>query len=210
MALMRKGQEYGDALFYAMTNRELGLFQGTGISPRYERFVCGACGVPANGRAVASLVRTSDLEVVWCVCPCDKHEPTVLVKQQEKVVSQVPIAKEFIQNNRWPSELGALYDEAAKSYAAGAFTACAMVCRKVLMATACHEGDSDGKKFAEYVNYITTTVIAFPRAQASIDRIRDIGNEANHNIEFVTQDDAKRAMQIVTYMLDTIYSLPAA
>jgi hypothetical protein len=85
-----------------------------------------------------------------------------------------------------------------------------MVCRKLLMATACNEGETDGKTFAEYVTYITTTVLSFPRAKAAIDSLRGIGNDANHKVAFVSPDDSKRAMQIVTYMLDTIYSLPAA
>jgi hypothetical protein len=62
----------------------------------------------------------------------------------------------------------------------------------------------------EYVTYITNTVLTFPKAKDSIDKIRDIGNDANHDVAFVAPDDARRAMQIVTYMLNTIYSLPAS
>jgi len=103
-----------------------------------------------------------------------------------------------------------LFDEAAKAYAAGAYTATAMLCRKILMACACHEGDKDGKAFTDYVTYITGTVLTFPKAKDAIDKIRGIGNEANHNVKFVSRDDAKKAMQIATYMLTTIYSLPSA
>jgi hypothetical protein len=78
------------------------------------------------------------------------------------------------------------------------------------MACACHEGDVDGKKFTEYVDFITGTVLTFPRAKTAIDSIRSIGNEANHELRFVNDDEAKRAMMIVKYMLDTIYSFPAA
>lgn len=126
------------------------------------------------------------------------------------MLHQLPEAREFQAGEKWPPELEQLFDEAAKAYAAGAFTACALVCRKVLMACACQEGDTDGKHFADYVDYITNTVLTFPKAKDSIDKIRGIGNEANHKIRFVSRDDARRAMSIVSYMLTTIYSLPSA
>jgi hypothetical protein len=37
-----------------------------------------------------------------------------------------------------------------------------------------------------------------------------IGNEANQEIQFVAEPEAKRAMEIVTYMLNTVYAHPAA
>ena len=68
------------------------------------------------------------------------------------------------------------------------------------MACACHEEATDVKRFTEYVDYITGTVLTFPRAKSAMDAIRTIGNEANH----------QRFLQIVTYMLNAIYSLPSA
>ena len=85
-----------------------------------------------------------------------------------------------------------------------------MVCRKLLMATACENGDDDGKKFVQYVDYITDKVLTFPKARDAIKKIKDVGNEANHEIAFVAEVDARRSMQIVTYMLNTIYSLPSS
>ncbi|HEY3967079.1 MAG TPA: DUF4145 domain-containing protein [Planctomycetaceae bacterium] len=201
----------GEVEFFPLTNKEMSGIQQGGFKPTHATFECGACGKATQGRVVGAMIRKSDgKELLWCMCSCDRQEPTVLVKQGETLISQSPISKEFHPNDRWPKDLAALYDEAAKSYSASAFTACAMVCRKVLMATACAEGDEDGKGFVDYVNYITESVLTFPRAKTAIDSIRSIGNEANHKVTIITRDDAKRAMQIVTYMLDTIYALPTA
>lgn len=126
------------------------------------------------------------------------------------MTSQLPIAREFHSGADWPTELSQLYDEAAKAYSAGAYTATTMVCRKLLMACACEKGADDGKTFVTYVDFITNNVLAYPAAKSSIDAIRAIGNEANHHVQFVNQSDATRAMKIVTYMLNTIYSLPLA
>jgi hypothetical protein len=125
-------------------------------------------------------------------------------------MSQIPQACEFHADDKWPPDLKKLFEEASKSYAAGAFTAAAMVCRKILMACACHEGESDGKNFIQYVDFITSRVLTFPKAKNAIDSIRGIGNDANHDVQFIARDDARRALSIVTYMLNTVYSLPSA
>jgi hypothetical protein len=145
-----------------------------------------------------------------CLCSCERREPSILIEKGGEIIQQLPNSCEFHSSDNWPPDLAKLYDEGAKSYAAGAFTASSMVCRKLLMACACHENADDGKPFTTYVDYITGTVLTFPRAKDAIDAIRTIGNEANHQVQFVGQGEAKRAMQIVTYMLNTIYSLPAA
>ena len=134
----------------------------------------------------------------------------MMVERGGKMISQIPEAREFQIGENWPPDLAQLFEEGARAFAAGAHTATAMVARKLLMACACHEGDADGKKFVEYVAFITGTVLAFPKAKDSIEKIRGIGNEANHKLTFVSRDDAKRAMSIVSYMLNTIYSLPSA
>lgn len=85
-----------------------------------------------------------------------------------------------------------------------------MICRKILMVCACHKGAGENKSFASYVDYITTTVLQYPDAVRAINAIRDIGNDANHEVKMVGADDAKRSMKIVTYMLNTIYSFPVA
>lgn len=182
-----------------------------GIGPKHKNYTCGVCGGTTNGRVLCDVQRVSDgARVSWCWCSCERGKPTILVEKDGMTLSHFPIAKEFHAKPNWPPDLAKLYEEAAKSFSAGAFTACAMVCRKLLMATACHEGEQDGKSFVEYVGFITTSVLAFPKAQLAIDRIRTIGNDANHNVQFVSEDDAKRAMEIVTYLLATIYSLPSA
>lgn len=199
--------------FFVLNNEEWqGLSSGGAhIKPKHIQMDCGACGKSTNARVVATCQRKPDGAVIaWCICACEREEPAMVLSRGGVPFAQFPEAKHFQPGERWPSDLAQLYDEAAKAFAAGAYTAATMVARKLLMATACKEGDTDGKQFAPYVDFITGTVLTFPKAKESIDRIRKIGNEANHSLQFVSRDDAKRAMDIVTYMLNTIYSLPSA
>lgn len=187
------------------------IIQMLGLNPQHRDYRCGACGSNTSGRVLCDVTRPSDgAKVQWCLCACDRMEPSVFVHKDGDDLTQLPMPRMFVSESNWPPDLAKLYDEAAMSFSAGAHTGTAMLCRKILMATACHEGDDDGKKFVQYVDYIINKVFTFPKAKAAIERIKDIGNEANHKLDFVSPDDAKRAMQIVTYMLNTIYSLPAA
>lgn len=182
-----------------------------GLEPKHKTYACGACGGTTNGRVLCEVQRRADSSrIFWCWCSCDKGEPTVLIEKDGMTTAQLPIAREFHSGSDWPTDLARLYDEAAKAYSAGAHTAASMACRKLLMACACDKGATDGEQFVKYVEFITTNVLTYPAAKASIDAIRSIGNDANHHLQFVNQADAMRSMKIVTYMLNTIYSLPAA
>ena len=66
-----------------------------------------------------------------------------------------------------------------------------MVCRKILMVTACEHGEKDGQSFVSYVDFITTNVLQYPNAKSSIDKIRDIGNTATHDATLVNLADAE-------------------
>jgi len=125
-------------------------------------------------------------------------------------VHQLPGPREFRTDEKWPDELGQLFNEGVTCFAAGAFTASSMISRKLLMVCACNEGDTDGKSFASYVNFITHNVLNYPKARDAIDKIRDIGNDANHDVAFVNEGDARLSLQIVYYMLNSIYSLPSS
>jgi len=133
-----------------------------------------------------------------------------LKNENGPIVRQAPAPLDFKPGQEWPEALRKLFEEAALAHAAGAHTACAMVCRKLLMACACEQGDSDGQSFKHYVDYIVDTVLTYPKARTSIQEIRDVGNDANHDIAFVSKADAEKALRIMTYLLDALYAFPQA
>ena len=133
-------------------------------------------------------------------------------------MTQLPLPKKFSAALDWPQDLALLYEEASRSYSAGAFTSTSMACRKILMVCACLEEQkanpsdppNEGQTFVYYVDYIANHVLNFPGAKSPINVIRNIGNDANHKVAFVSPADAERSMKIIQYMLNAIYSLPNA
>ncbi len=179
-----------------------------GMNPLYRNFDCGHCGRSTNGRVVCSETNDDDETVVyWCHCSCDKRLPTLIVAADGND-RQFPEHARFQAGENWPAELERLYQEASLSFTASAYTSTTMVARKILMVCACNEGAPEGLSFVKYVDYIVDNVLPLPKAKASIDAIRTIGNDANHSVAFVSRDDAMRAMSIVTYLLNSVYSLP--
>ena len=181
-----------------------------GLRPVYRNFECGHCGRSTNGRVVCSQTDDNDnTKILWCQCSCERQLPTVIVVDDEGQ-KQFPEYCQFQPGKNWPADLTRLFEEAARSFSACAYTSATMVCRKILMVCACHEGADEGLQFVKYVDYIVENVLPLPKAKGSIDAIRTIGNDANHEVNFVSRDDAQRALSIVNYLLTSAYSLPQA
>lgn len=108
-----------------------------------------------------------------------------------------------------PPELAQLYAEARQSAGAGAYTACVMVCRKMLMNIAVREGAKQGEGFKDYIDYLEKNGYFSPKSKAFVEYIRNLGNEANHEVAAKTRDDAVAALQFVAALLRHNYDLPS-
>lgn len=190
--------------FHPLTHEE--IRSADYACPVYEDYTCGECCKPVHGRVIAS-ANDERLTVLWTICSCG--QPSCLILDGGYITGQWPMPKEYSPSKEWPEDLRRLFEEAALAFAGGAHTAVSMVCRKLLMVCACLEGDSDGKSFLNYVDFITKNVLSFPKAKTAIDKIRAIGNDANHDVAFVSAADAMTSLNIVKSLLDAIYKLPA-
>lgn len=108
-----------------------------------------------------------------------------------------------------PDELRALYEEARESAGAGAYTGTVMLCRKMLMNISVKEGAKEGSKFVEYVKYLEDNHYFSPKSKDFVTYIKDLGNEANHEIAPKTQADAYAAIEFVRALLSHNYELPS-
>jgi hypothetical protein len=171
-----------------------------------KSFVCGHCGhsiashkgykgktPPPNNRAVYSYICHQ----------CNK--PTYFHYEGTQVPGPVygqPIKHIPDQN------VEKLYNEARSCYTIGAFTSSVMCCRKLLMNIAVSESALEGKSFAEYVNFLNDNSYIPPKGKPWVDSIRELGNEANHSIEFKTSEEAKLILTFTEMLLKFIYEMP--
>ncbi len=105
-------------------------------------------------------------------------------------------------------EVEAIFEEARRCMSVTAFNVAVLCCRKLLMNISVSEGADKNKTFAYYVDYIVEKHL--PKAKDWIDHIREKGNEATHEIEIMTETDAKRLIEFSEMLLRVIYEYPAS
>lgn len=107
------------------------------------------------------------------------------------------------------SAVAALYDEARNCTAAGAYTAAVLACRKLLMHVAVSKGAKQNESFISYVEYLASSGLIPPDAKGWVDHIREKGNEANHEIVIMGEEDAKDLVSFSEMLLRIIFEFPA-
>ena len=90
-----------------------------------------------------------------------------------------------------------------------AYTASVLACRKLLMNIAVAQGAAEGKKFAEYVQYLADNGYVPPNGKGWVDHIRKKGNEATHEIPHMERGDAEELIAFAEMLLKFIYEFPA-
>jgi hypothetical protein len=170
-----------------------------------KEFVCGFCG-----RAIASVKgynandkhsNTLPYEAVY-ICPnCTK--PTYFSDN-----IQLPGIAPGVEVAHLPADVEALYREARNCIAIGAYTSSTLICRKMLMNISVQEGADAGKQFAFYVDFLDTQGYIPRNGKVWVDHIRKKGNEATHQVVFMTKADAEDLISFAEMLLRCIYEFP--
>jgi Domain of unknown function (DUF4145) len=165
-----------------------------------KSFICGYCG-----RAVQSDRGYSDSlrHVSIYICPCG--EPTFF----NHYGIQYPGVAFGNKLTNIPEDVGSLYNEARQCTASNSYTAAVLCCRKLLMHIAVDKGEEAGKNFVEYVNYLSEHHYIPPDGKGWVDYIRQKGNEANHEIMLMNQEDAINIINFTEMLLKFIYEFPS-
>jgi hypothetical protein len=108
-----------------------------------------------------------------------------------------------------PPTVAELYEEARACMSVRAYTAAVLACRKLLMNTAVSKGAKGNLSFTAYVEYLSTNGYIPPDARPWVDHIRDIGNEATHEIPQTDSADADELMVMTETLLKMVYEVPA-
>jgi hypothetical protein len=137
-------------------------------------------------------------------CPvCTR--PTYL-NDFEKI--QIPSVRLGATLTKLPEIVRTAYDEARDCSSVGAFTATVMIARKILMHVAVEEGAAKDLKFFQYVDYLKEGGFVPPKGHDWVKRIKDRGNEANHELPAISQSDAEDIMHLVEMLLRFNYQMP--
>src|SRR5437867_12994642 len=171
------------------------------------RYVCGYCGSKVSSEKGYKIFMAgspgSQLGGIF-ICPAC-CAPTYFPPKEQR---QIPGSAFGNDVAHVPAGLHALYNEARNCVANGDYTASVLVCRKMLMNIAVQQGANHNLKFIEYVDYLSEKGFVPPNGKRWVDHIRKKGNEANHEIDLMTEKDAKELIVFIEMLLKFIYEFP--
>lgn len=170
---------------------------------RSHSYRCWHCGnLVASHRGWNALNPTRNMYVAGIrICPHCKYT-TLFV--EGKAVPAAPFGDPV---EHLPAEVRTLYDE-ARAIAQSAPTAAVMICRKILMNVAVEKGADRDRSFAYYVDHLATAGYVPPGGKEWVERIREKGNEANHEIMLMGPEDAEELLSFLGMLLKFIYEFP--
>jgi hypothetical protein len=166
------------------------------LSPK--TYLCGYCGTKtgtSHGYYTHPISHT-----VYICTNCGL--PTLLFGDL-----QIPGADASIQFNNLPDDIDKVYKEITSSIQNLNNTAAVLLSRKLLMHIAVEQGADEGKKFIDYVQFLSSKGFVPPNADKLLDFIRKVGNEKNHEIKLATAIEALKVLKFVESILQFAYEL---
>lgn len=161
-------------------------------------YQCGHCNRKIAGIIVALNLNTHTL---WLGCPSCKKGSV----QDDKLVPPSLFGDEI---KGLPAEVKSAYLEARTSFSYGCYTACELMCRKILMNVAVDKDADKNLKFAQYVDYLNSKRYTPVTMETAIEKIKDNGNEATHEIKVPEKERAKNTLDFTMLLLKNVYEIP--
>lgn len=175
-------------------------------------FTCGYCGAYVSSEKGMPLLepgsgyntnyyQKNNIGVYICNNCC---MPTFIYKD-----IQVPGNRYGSPVKGVPEEVNNVYEEARSCYAVNAYTGTVLLCRKLLMHVAVDLGADENLRFIEYINFLNEHHYVSVKSNEWIDQIRKYGNEATHEIEVSSKQDAQLILKFCEMLLKMNYEYPS-
>lgn len=169
-----------------------------------KRFTCGHCGCDVS--ADRGYTAGNALFRIYICHACGK--PTFFDQNTRPV--QVPGSPYGGPVHDIPDPMiTEMYEEAKRCVSANCPTAAVLCCRKLLMHISTSKGAPPNQTFQSYVQFLADQHYIPPDAKDWVDIIRQVGNEANHEIKLMGQIEARELIDFSEMLLRVIYEFPA-
>ena len=142
------------------------------------------------------------------ILECPACQKPIIYDCKTKITS--PTGTTLQKISSLPAPINQVYQEIQKDISVGSFTSAVMLARTALMHIAIEKGAEQGKGFAYYTDYFVSKGYVPPNAKDWIDRIRQLGNKAVHELEIWGAEEANMIGKFLMYLLIYIYYLPSS
>ena len=167
----------------------------------WHSFKCGNCGTSGSGHVVAAY-DTDDGPIKWLLCT-SCGDGSVITRNN----TLYPSSKFGPSLQGLPTELAIAYDEARNCFAVNAFTACELICRKILMHVAVEKKATEGDNFENYIKYLESLGYVTPPMKGWVDLIRTHGNKSTHKLESPDKRRAESTLMFTAELLRLVYEM---
>jgi hypothetical protein len=172
-----------------------------------KSFTCGYCGnkvAPHQGYH-ANNSRDPNVQLFIYICP-NCNQPSYF-DEKGKQTPSIRIGNDV--QGITDEGVATLYNQARDCTSLRAYTAATLLCRKILMNLAVQHGDSPGKSFIEYIEYLDSKGYVPPNGKPWVDRIRTKGNEATHEIRLIEVAESSQILTFIEMLLKFSYEFPS-
>ena len=107
-----------------------------------------------------------------------------------------------------PNDVEAVYRESRDCFKVNAHTAAILSLRKLLMHVAVEKGAPENESFKHYVEYLDKNGLLGVGGKAWVEKIKNKGNDANHEIVIMTKQDAEDVLAFAEMLLKLVYEFP--
>lgn len=109
-----------------------------------------------------------------------------------------------------PPDVAQAWREARATHGIAAYTACEMMCRKILMHLAVDvAGSKAGGTFKQFIEDLDNAGYVSPRLRPSVEKVKDRGNAANHDLPASDEAASLVTLTITEHLLRGVYEIPA-
>ena len=180
------------------SRKEVATTEIAGFAHRILEYTCGYCHKPTTGFIVAKHMQA---DIKWMICLNCKHGS---VRDEWGIYPQ-PLLGDDVMG--LPELISGAYDEARKSLSSNSYTACELMCRKILMNASVDKGAKESQSFTSYIDHLLNKGYITPPMSGWVDAIRKNGNESNHEIKAPDKERAEGTLSFTTQLLKLVYEM---
>ena len=167
----------------------------------WSTFQCGHCNVATTGYTVAQYP-TKQGTIKWLLCTnCGNGSV------QNNDASILPGAMYGPNLQGIPPDAVSAYTESRKCLSVGAYTACELICRKILMHIAVDKGAPEGDTFKNYLTFLETQGYITKPMKAWVELIKEHGNSSTHKLPSPDKPRAENTLMFTAELLRLVYEM---
>jgi hypothetical protein len=171
-------------------------------------FTCGHCGRAGSGAVLAYSEQLDEMmsgrkyTQRWVVCPTCGEGTYINTQEQAFPSPRTGVSVEGL-----PDAVREAYEEARTCHTVHAYTACELICRKILMHVAVDKGAPEGGTFASYITFLESQGYVTPPMKPWVDQIRQNGNESTHCLSSPQVERSESTLMFTAELLRLTYEM---